>query len=174
MGYFDALASSSFKTGEDGRKLFFPWGVFGGGYVIGSEQDYERLRRQVKSYMIVSMVMIIGFGAFGGPLFSISSLIPLLGFYLIWMIYLLPRLRPSNETLSLQESMSSQARTHNKVVLWVLEIGSLAFVATGIAMLIFDPGSRLVALASIAFFGLCAAKATHLLVLRHRADMNRA
>jgi hypothetical protein len=27
MGYFDALASASFKTAADGRRLFFPWGV---------------------------------------------------------------------------------------------------------------------------------------------------
>jgi hypothetical protein len=29
MGYFDGLASGSFKTSQDGRRLFFPWGVLG-------------------------------------------------------------------------------------------------------------------------------------------------
>jgi hypothetical protein len=40
--------------------LFFPWGVLGRGYTIDSEQDYERLRRQVKAYTIVSLVLIVG------------------------------------------------------------------------------------------------------------------
>jgi hypothetical protein len=36
MGYFDALTSNAFKTAPDGRKLFFPWGVLGRGYVLAS------------------------------------------------------------------------------------------------------------------------------------------
>ena len=47
MGYFDALTSSYFKTAADGRKLFFPWGVLGRGYLFDSDRDYERLRRQL-------------------------------------------------------------------------------------------------------------------------------
>jgi hypothetical protein len=38
MGFFNALTSSGFKTGQDGRKLFFPWGVLGRGYIIDSER----------------------------------------------------------------------------------------------------------------------------------------
>ncbi len=34
MGYFDGLTSGSFKTAEDGRRLFFPWGVLGSGYAL--------------------------------------------------------------------------------------------------------------------------------------------
>jgi hypothetical protein len=60
MGYFDALTSGYFKTAPDGRKLFFPWGVLGRGYTINSEPDYERLRRQVKAYTVVSLVLIVG------------------------------------------------------------------------------------------------------------------
>ena len=36
-GYFNALTSGYFKTGADGRKLFFPWGIFGSGYAIPSD-----------------------------------------------------------------------------------------------------------------------------------------
>jgi hypothetical protein len=31
MGYLDALTSGSFKTTEDGERLFFPWGPLGDG-----------------------------------------------------------------------------------------------------------------------------------------------
>jgi hypothetical protein len=60
MGYFDALTSGYCKTAPDGRKLFFPRGVLGRAYAIDSQQDYERLRRQVKTYTIVSLVLIVG------------------------------------------------------------------------------------------------------------------
>ena len=59
MGYFDALASSSFKIAQDGRRLFFPWGIFGSGYVIGPEEAFVRLRQQVKIYHIISLSLII-------------------------------------------------------------------------------------------------------------------
>ena len=31
MGYFDGLTSASFNTNQNGRPLFFPWGVLGSG-----------------------------------------------------------------------------------------------------------------------------------------------
>jgi hypothetical protein len=174
MGFFDALTSSSFKTGQDGRRLFFPWGVLARGYTIDSEQDYERLRRQVKGYMIVSLVLIIGLGSLKGNLASIVIAGLLIGFYSIWMLYLLGRLKRSDERLSLRESITSQAHAHSLVVLWLLEIGAITFVGAGILMFVVDSRNRLITLTAILFFGLCAAKTTHMLVLRHRAAITRA
>jgi hypothetical protein len=169
MGYFEGLTSSSFKTTQDGRRLFFPWGVLGSGYAIASEQDYQRLRRQVKAYMIVALVLILAFSSFQGYLVSLFVAALVLTFYLIWMWHLLRRLKVSDERLSLQESMTSGAQGHGAVVLWLLEIGSLAFVCGGIFMLIVDPKQWLVALASIFFFGLCSAKIARMLVLQRRS-----
>ena len=59
MGYFDALTSSAFKTTPDGRRLFFPWGALGHGYEIGPEQDYETLRRRIKLWIVVALVLIL-------------------------------------------------------------------------------------------------------------------
>jgi hypothetical protein len=55
------------------------------------------------------------------------------------------------------------------VVLWLVEIGSLAFVAAGIFMLVVEPDKWLIAIASIGFFGLCAGFVMYLLVLRRGA-----
>jgi hypothetical protein len=173
MGFFDALTSSSFKTGQNGRKLFFPWGVLGRSYTIDSEQDYERLRQQVKGYMIVSLVLTISSGSFVGNLASFVIAGLLIGFYLIWMLFVLGRLMRSDERMSLQESAARQAQAHNLVVLWLLEIASVAFVVAGIFMFVVDPRNRLVAFASTLFFGICAAKATYMLVLRYRTAIAR-
>ena len=55
----------------------------------------------------------------------------LIAFYLGWMRYLLRGLQASDERLSLQDSMTSQARAHSVTGLWLLQIGALAFVALG-------------------------------------------
>ena len=173
MGYFDALTSSSFKAGQDGRKLFFPWGVLGRGYIIDSDQRYDELRRLIKGYTIISLVSVIGSSSLLGTVASFVVVGLLIGFYSIWMLYLLRDLRPSDERLSLRESTTSQAKAHNLVVLWLLEIGALAFVVAGIVIFVVDPRNRLVAVASTLFFGLCAAHATRMLVLRYRTEIPR-
>ena len=169
MGYFDGLTSGSFKTAQDGRRLFFPWGVLGSGYAMASEPDYQRLRGQVKAYMVVTLVLVIASGMYEPYVAPLAAAVPLMGFYLAWMWRVLPRLQRSGEKLSLRESMTSQATAHGPVVLWLLEILSIAFVGAGVWMFVADPGSRLTALFCTIFFGLCAAKIARLLVLRRRA-----
>src|SRR3954470_22868321 len=115
MGYFDGLTSSTFKTTKDGRRLFFPWGVLGSGYSIGSEQDYQRLRQQVKAYMVVTLVAVIASGMYEPYRAPLAAAALLVCFYLGWMWRVLPRLRRSDEKLSLQESMTAQARAHGPV-----------------------------------------------------------
>jgi hypothetical protein len=76
MGYFDFLTSSYFKAGRDGRKQFFPWGILGDGYTIASEQDYLRLQQQIKIYMIVSLVPVIGAASLKGDLVGLLQRLP--------------------------------------------------------------------------------------------------
>jgi hypothetical protein len=117
---FDALlGGSSFKTASDGSRLFYPLGHLGRGYVIASESDYQRLRRQVKIYYVVLFVLIIGVpfflgvaAPFGGGLVHLlyqhwqqTYVVPVIavlwfGFYGVWAWSLCRHLQPSNETLS--------------------------------------------------------------------------
>jgi len=101
MGLFDG--SGRFKTTQDGGWLFFPWGLRGSGYVIASEQDYERLRRQIKVSTIVTFVFTLLLTSGAAFLFSRSAIatgiITGIGSFLyhipysVWMRYLLPRLK---------------------------------------------------------------------------------
>lgn len=169
MGYFRGLTSSSFKTTEDGRRLFYPWGVLGRGYLVGSEENYGRLRKQMKTYIVVSVVLIIvAPSLFRGFNLGVSAALAgvCLAFYLTWMCILLPSLNATDEGLSLKESMTSQARAHGPIVLWLLTIVSLVLVAGGVLMFVAQPGSRLIALVPILFFGFCAALFIRMLLLR--------
>ena len=174
MGYFDGLTSGSFKMTEDGRRFFFPWGVLGGGYTIATEQDYQRLRRQVKTYLVVVLTAVILAGMYNPYRAPLAAAAVLVCFYLTWMWRVLPRMERSNEALSLRESMTTQALAHGPAVLWTLEIASIIFVISGIAMLVFDSGSRLTGLFCTAFFRLCSAKIARLLVLRRRMGATQA
>jgi len=169
MGYFDALASGCFKVTPDGRKLFFPWGVLGRGYAIASDQDYDRLRQQIKIYLIVAMVVLIGTAALRYYLTSFILAAVLIGCYLIWLPFRLRGLQPSDERLSVRDSMAAQASAHGTAFLWVMEAIALAFVAAGIAILVLDPQNWLIALAAILFFGLCSAVFTWMLLVRRRS-----
>jgi hypothetical protein len=174
MGYFDALTASYFKTTPDGRRLFYPWGVFGRGYTIPSEQQYERLRGRIKTYTIAALVLIIGAAVLLKSLWAFAVAGLLIVFYRAWTPFLLRDLQPSDEKLSLTESMTAQARAQSGSILWLLLILSLLFVATGIAMLVFDPDRWLTAVSGTVFFGLCAAVFVRMLVLQRRARAPQA
>src|SRR5262245_59509491 len=107
MGYFDALTSGSFKTTPDGRRLFFPWGALGRGYVVPTEQYYERLHRLMKNYAIVSLVVIIGAVIALPGLWALGVAAVLMAFYLVRLPSLLHGLQPSDEKLTVTESMAT-------------------------------------------------------------------
>ena len=175
MGYFDALTSSCFKRASDERWLFFPYGILGQGYIIDSEQAYETLRRRIKAFTVTGLVLVIG-GALALQRYAGAFFIAALyaAFYVVWTRFLLRGLQQSDEKLSLEESMTSQAITHSAVCLWLLEIGALAFVGLGILMLIADSRNWLMVLAPTIFFGICAAFIARMLVLRRRSRAGSA
>jgi hypothetical protein len=168
MGYFEGLTSGSFKTTPDGRRLFFPWGVAGRGYSIASEEDYLRIRRRIKTYMAVSLALIVAANVVAGAVVCAAIAAALMTFYLGWMALLLPRLTFSGEKMSLEESMTSSAQAHGATVLRLMQIGALALAAAGILMLVTDSHHRLIGLFVTLFFGLCLAKFTRMLTLRQR------
>lgn len=173
-GYFNALTSSYFKTGADGRKLFFPWGVWGRGYVIPSEQHYERMHGMLKIYMIVSLVLIIGIVAPGFYIAGFAVAAALMLFYAAWVPFLKRGLEPSEERMTMRDNMTTQARIHHVGVLWALEIMSIVFVASGVAMLIFEPKQWLAALGAIVFFGYGGIVIARMIKLRRREATGQA
>lgn len=181
MGYFDALTSSSFRTTPGGSRLFFPWGVLGRGYIIGSESEYKRLRSQIKTYLVAGMTVItvaglggitlqeylVGFGA------AAVWVVFYTAFYVAWLPYLLRNLQPSPEKLSLQESVALQAREQSLVLLWLVEIASIGFVAGGIFIIVVDPRQWLTAIGGILFFGFGAGWMAIMLTTRRRTSQGR-
>ena len=170
MSYLDALSSSCFKTGADGRHLFFPYGMVGGGYVLRSQHEYEQLRGKMNGW-IVGM-LAAGFTVpFPWVAFPVSALIVLVVIlsYVAWVRAVTRGLARTAEPMTLSESLAAQAHRHNIVVLWLLQLGSLALVGCGLLLLIVDPRQWLVALLAVSFFGFCAWGFARMLIARRKA-----
>ena len=127
QNYLDALMSAYFKTAQDGRKLFYPRGVWGRGYAIASAQDYERVVREIKNFWVVGLVLwTIGAVALSTvlngylPLF-ISAAFLILLYFVAGAPHLVRGLQPSDERLTLQESYSSQLAAYGSAKLWWLQ-----------------------------------------------------
>jgi hypothetical protein len=183
MGYFDALTSSAFKTTNDGQRLFFPWGILTQGYVIPTEADFERLRHDYKNIMkftmIFSLLFVIVLWNFSSWSFlfkgivTVAFLLVYIVAYNVWVRFRCHNLSPAHEKLTYSECAANQARTFSTVQLWLFEVGSLAFVAGGVWILLTDPNQWLIAVSSIAFFGLCAVVFTRMIVIKRRETRTR-
>jgi hypothetical protein len=176
------------KAAPDGRMLFFPWGAWGRGYHIASEDDYRRLCRQMKLQRVSWFLLIVltyGIISSGSPSLKGYVIVILIILILIvlnllhnvvWVRYWLPRLQPSDERyerlVPLQESMTFVARPFS--VLWALEIVALAGVGASILPFIFDPSTRFISLPGIVFFGFAAVFFAFMLVLRRRPVRTRS
>jgi hypothetical protein len=178
MGYFDRLTSSYFRTGRDGRRLFYPRGAMGRGYVVPTEDEYQRLHGIAKIFTAAfhlltcaSLVLIVVAVALQMPVAGVvvaTVVVAAVGAlcYELWARALTRRLAPSSEKLSIRSALSTQAFAHNGAKLWLLEFLSLGFVAAGVFMLVRDSGNWPIALASIVFFGLCAGVLAFMLAVR--------
>ena len=62
MKYFDFLLQNTIKPGKDGRLQFRPYGLFGRGYVIESDEQLRHIRRVVLSSYVLTMLVLIPAG----------------------------------------------------------------------------------------------------------------
>ena len=156
MGYFDGLTDASFKTDGEGRFLFYRCGIFGKGYILPDELKKQQIRRFVKLFYMVSLPTIIATGIIVGWVYSFI----LLPFFFLWYFFatarLLKGLAVTGEKLTLRESYSSSAKSHNIVTLWIMLIFSIFFVLSGFAFVLYVHDAWLIGLASIFFFGATA------------------
>ena len=159
MGYFDGLTSSSFKKDKSGNICFYPWGVFGKGYVLPDEASEMRIRGFVRRYYMISLPAIIVVGSVVGWLYAFITLPILIAWYLIKCRSLIYDFAVVNEKLTIRESSANSANAHNRVTLWLLFVFSVLFVAGGLFMLMSGKSGfdKIVGLSAVLFFSTCGA-----------------
>ena len=162
MGYFDALANACFKKTTDGKWTFYPYGILGRGYVVPSEAEYDRLHRNYKSIMVVTLLLIIAaiwsiFIPFPYQLISLSLLVVFIIFYMVWARAQCHNLAPASEKLTYKEALSNETRSLSSGILWILEILSILLILYGVLLFFLVPSQRLFGAVLVVVFIFCTA-----------------
>jgi len=80
MKILRSFGDSNFKTMADGRRVFFPYGLFSKGRIVDSEETYERL----VSHQVWSMV----FGLVTMPFVKVEfGWLGLLAYFFAWALW---------------------------------------------------------------------------------------
>ena len=166
--YSDLLTTGYIKTGADGRKIFYPWGIFGRGYVFPSDAASERLNDLLKIYTVIALSIILPVAAPGHYFAAVILTALSLVFYVVWTSFEVRKLQRTDEKLAYSEGMTNMARLMPGWLLWICEISALLFVVGGIVMLITQPSQWMIALGSIVLFGFCGVVDAFMLVQRRR------
>ena len=174
MAIFESLSSGYFQMTPDGRRLFFPWGALGRGYVVASDQDYKRLQLHIKIYMIAILVLMLGSVIAERYVAAFVIAMLLFVFYAFWARFVLVRgLQPTDERMRLKEAMTAQATIYDAAALWLLEFTSLALAGLGVFVLLIDPADWPMATACIAMFGAVAVFFAYMIILRRQGLATR-
>jgi hypothetical protein len=158
VGYFDALSGSGFKKDEQGRSVFYPWGVFGKGRVLPDAETEKKVRAFVVRYYVISIVLLAIAGVGFGWVYALA-LVPLL---MIWYHFksraMIAACPEAGDKLTLKESYVNSSRALNRKVLWSFLILSVLFAVGGLLILLVGTSGydRIHGGGILLFFGLCA------------------
>jgi len=165
MGYFDGIVDGSFKLGIDGRHIYFPFGVYGRGYVM-DEERYRRVRRAAIS-RIAAFLLLCPLSA----LYSVWGIWPLSGVFLIWDHFsrkaAVKGCPVSEETLSREEAFRNSSASYGRAWIWFTLVGSALFVLASLFILV-RTDKIVTGLSGLAFFGFCLFIGIRLLLAKNR------
>lgn len=165
MGYFDGLTDASFKKDAQGYDLFFPWGIFGSGFVIESEQQKNKIRNFIKKTYVTTFFALLAIQVFVGLWLNLV----LLPIYCIWYYSYIRKvthnLQRSTEKLTSSESYKNSALSHSLLTLIFFELLSLGFVAVGLWRIAKEK-ELFMPFMSLGFFGFCAVVFAYMIVAK--------
>ena len=170
--YTDLLTTGYIKTGADGCKIFYPWGMLGNGYIFPTNDAYERLNDLLKVFTLVTLAIVLPVAMPGYYVAAVILLGLSLVFYAVWTSFEVRKLQRTDEKLTYGEGLTNIARLMPGWILWILEIMSLLLVAGALMTLIMEPSRWMVALSGIVFFGACAV--LYAAMLKRRRHMANA
>jgi hypothetical protein len=156
MGFLDELNSTPIKTMPDGRRMFFPYGNWGRGYVIPTQEDEVRLRRLIGIYTIVALAVALGAAAVS-EFWLLAAAAGMVGFYLLWVRIVLDGMPRTEETISYKEVMKPHVRRHATVSQMVALVVCLCLVGLSVAIVVYDRSLAMGVLPTILLFGAGAA-----------------
>ncbi len=160
----------TFRRGADGRMLFFPWGPFGRGYVLESDEQYAKLRRRMILWLVVYVFLATSAWAGYGPAVGMAVASFMVAASVVWLLRFTRRLEPSDERLSVLATWRHQAESSRVTTLWISEIVGVLFVLGAVYVLTVAQDWRgwLTGGGAIVFFGFCTAASTYMIIVKRR------
>ena len=170
MEHSNESVSMGFKRGADGRMIYFPWSLFGRGYVLESDEQYARLRRRMMLWMVAYGVLATGAWAGYGPAVGMAAIAFMWTVSAVGLSRFTRRLEPSDERVSILESWRNQAESSRVTTLWILEIVGVLFILATVKILVDARGwgDWLTGVAGILFFGAGTAGNTYMIIVKRR------
>lgn len=170
MSFFDEMGNRYFKSAQDGRVLFFPWGRLSRGYVVASREEYERMHRRlgisITIWLVLVIVTILWNYGLGIIVFDLG-----VALYAAWVLYRVQSLSPSEERLPVvKRELVNNGFT--LAFLWLAQLTVLAVLGLWIFTLVIKPYNMPVTVATLAFLALCAVAVARLLILFRRARVD--
>lgn len=159
MKILDFFVNLGFKKDEAGNELFFPWGIFGKGYILDRDETKERIRKILRLPTVVMFSILIVLVVFINPSllsrtfssnfnesFNDKIINYLLTEFLILIVFtvvftawqsltmkpILKTLQPSTVKMSWREGYERNAKTIHPAFLWFGLLGSVGFVLFGL------------------------------------------
>lgn len=165
--YSDGLFAGFTKTAADGRRIIYPWGVFGRGYVIASADDEERLKKAYAVFLVAGVILMGAGSAFLGAVVMLTGAASILseGFgvlgagalilvgFGIAQRRLTATMEPAGERLSLTEAYRAQAIRHGPARQWSGIIMGVFLICIGIIGSVNVPEENRLAVAILAVIG---------------------
>jgi hypothetical protein len=155
LEYLNGLLGVLFKSGDAGKKIYYPWLLFKEGYVL----DKAEQEAQIKSFLKLFYSILLGGAAALAILFMKSWLIFLFliimgGWYYYQNAQFTERLHTSKIRLNLQDVYKIVVRSYDLKVLWIFFGISAFFVLLGLYLLFQDAFlTKALGLLVIAAFG---------------------
>jgi hypothetical protein len=167
MRYFTYIAEQSFKTDDEGRRVFYLGSPASRPYVISDAATESRMFSKLTWFYRVFLTVLIVGQAFLIPriihqplrFFAFLGAVMALQWVVLRIIFFndLRKLARTPARPSMKTFYSGVGQRHSVKGLVLGLVGSLAFVAAGAAMIAADGNLLAVGLASIALFGVSAA-----------------
>ena len=168
MSILKGITAAYFFSDQEGRCVFYPWGIFGKGYII-DDLDYEnKVRSSLKAYLLSLFIAICIFcaGLVFGLVYCIVLPILFVVFYWLRIHLLVKKLPVSKRELKIEEAIKKSALMHNDTTLRVCFIGSAIFLILNLGFLFLDEDGKTISLIGVIFFGICTAVSFYMIKLK--------
>jgi hypothetical protein len=171
-----SLTDNNFKKDENGRTLFYPWGICGKGLVLPDEEAEKMAKLFLRRYYFVTFSLIIVIAVIGvlglNLLLLVFVFLVLYSIILVWYYLkqrkLLATYQVGTDKLTLKDNYRRFARNHSKSALWAGLALSLLFFANAISMVIRSATmyKTFIGILSCLVFGICAWLFRHMIKIK--------